>query len=95
MAVEENAKNQRYMGFHGVSARNIVDLLMERYGKIRASDLEACRKALREPIDIDRPIDVYLQRVEDVIQFSMDRNMLFTSAQIVQMAYHVINKTGL
>ena len=83
------------MGFHGVSARNIVDLLMERYGKIRASDLEACRKSVREPIDVDRPIDVYFQRVEDVIQFSMDRNMLFTSAQIVQMAYHVINKTGL
>ena len=48
-AVEETylcAKNQRYMGFHGVSAKNLVDHLMKRHDKIRASDLEVCRQAL-------------------------------------------------
>ena len=41
-AVEEtylSAKKQQYMGFHGVSTKNLVDHLMERYDKISASDL--------------------------------------------------------
>ena len=40
---------------------------MERYGKIWASYLEACIQALPEPIEVDRPIDVYFQRAEDTI----------------------------
>ena len=36
-----SAKKHRYMRFHGVSAKNLMDHLMERYGKIWASDLEA------------------------------------------------------
>ena len=44
------AKKQRHMGFHGISAKNLVDHLMEKYRNIWASDLEACRQALAEPI---------------------------------------------
>ena len=43
---------------------------MERYGNVCVSYFEACRQALEEPIEVDRPIDVYFQRVEDAIQFS-------------------------
>ena len=47
------------MGFHGVSAKNLVDHLMERYGKMWASDLKAFRQALVEPIEVNRTINVY------------------------------------
>ena len=67
---------------------------MERYGKIWASDLKACRQALAEPIEVDRSIDVYFQRVEDAIQFAQDGKTPFTPAQIVQTEYHAINMTG-
>ena len=46
------------MGFNGVSANNFVEHLMERYGKIRVSDLEAYRQALADPIEVDHFIDV-------------------------------------
>ena len=69
--------------------------MMERYGKIRASDNEACKQALAEPIELDRPIDIYFQRVEDAIQFTQDGKTPFIPAQIVQTSYHTINKTGL
>ena len=68
---------------------------MERYGKIHALNLEACRQALADPIEVDRPIDLYLQRLEDAIQFSQDGKTLFTPEKIVQTAYHAVNKTGL
>ena len=54
-AVEEtylSAKKQRYMEFHGVFSKNLVDHMVERYGNICVSDLEACRQALTEPIDM-------------------------------------------
>ena len=71
------------MGFHGVSAKNLVGHLMKRYGKIGASDLEDCRQVLEEPIEVDCPIDVYFQWVEDAIHFAQDGKMPFTPAKIV------------
>ena len=76
------------MGFHGFSAKSLVDHLMDRYGNIITSDLEAYRQALAEKIEVDRPIDVYLQRLEDAIQSTQVGNMLFTPAHIVQKTYH-------
>ena len=49
------------MGFHGVFANNLVGHLMERYGKICATDLEDRSQVLEEPIEVDHPIDVYFQ----------------------------------
>ena len=77
------SEKQRYMGFHGVSTKNLVDHLIEMYSKIRASDLEACRQALAEPIEVDLSIDVYSQRLEDAIQFEKDVKTLCTPAKIV------------
>ena len=82
------------MGFHSVSTKNLVDNLMERYGKICASELEAWRKALEDPIDVDLPIDVYFQQVEDAIQFAQVGKTPFTPEKNVQTVYHAVNKTG-
>ena len=56
VVVEETylyAKNQRYMWLYGVSSKILVDNLMEKSGKTHALDLEACRKVLAEPIEVD------------------------------------------
>ena len=90
-----SAKTQRYMGFHIISAKKLVGHLMERYKEIRTSDLEACGQALAEPIEVDLTIDIYLQQVEDIIQFSQDGKTPFTSAQTAQTSYHAIKNTGI
>ena len=97
-SVEEKkiyTKKQRYMGFHGVSAKILVDHFMERYGKICVSDLEAYRQALAEPIELDRLINLYFQRLEDGIQFSQDGNTPLTPAHIVHKANHSVKNTGI
>ena len=68
---------------------------MERYGKISASDLEACSQALVKPIEVDRLIDVYFQQAKDAIQLTQDRKTPFTLAQIAQTEYHALNKKGM
>ena len=94
-AIEEthlSAKKQCYMGFKGVSAKSLVYHLMERYGKILTSDIETCRQALAEPIEVDRPINLYFQQVENSIQFVHYSKTPLTPAHIVQTAYHAVNK---
>ena len=59
------------------------------------SDLEACRQALEEPIEVVRPIDAYFQWVEDAIQFAQFDKTPFTLEQIVQTEYHAAKNTGL
>ena len=66
------------MGFHSFSTKNLVGHLMERYGNNCASDLEDCRQAMEEPIEVDCPIDVYFQWVEDAIQFIQGRKTPLT-----------------
>ena len=83
------------MGFHGVSANKLMEHTMERYGKTRASYLKTCRQALMASIEVDLLLDVYFQRVEDVIQFAQDGKMPLTPTQIVQTAYHAVNKTDI
>ena len=72
-----------------------MDHLMERYRRIRALYLEACRQDLAEPIELDLPIDVYLQQVKYAIKFAQDGKTPFNQSQMVQTAYHAVNKTGI
>ena len=60
------------MGFHSIFAKSIVDYLIERYRKIYALDLEACRQALEDPIEVNHLINVYPQWVEDSIHLAQD-----------------------
>ena len=68
---------------------------MEIYGNICASNLKDFRQSLSETIKVDCPIDVYFQQVEDTIQIAQDGKKPFAQEQIVQTAYHSVNKTGL
>ena len=52
-------------------------------------------QALVEPIEVDRPINVYFQQLWYAIQLNQNVNTPFTPAQIVQAAYHAINKAVL
>ena len=81
------------MGFHGVSAKSLMYHLMDNYRNISASDLEECKQALEEPIEVDQPIDIYFQQVKDTKQFDQYRKTQFTLVQIVQTEYHAVNKT--
>ena len=65
-AVEEKyltAKKRRYMGLQSDMEKDLMGYCMKRYGKILASNIEACIQALVEPIEVDHPIDVYFHPV--------------------------------
>jgi hypothetical protein len=85
----------QYTGYLGVTPRDLVDHLLERYGRITAADIANCRTKTEAPMDTTRPIDIYFQTIDDCVQFATDGQVPFTANQIVQTSYHTVSKSGL
>jgi hypothetical protein len=80
----------KYTGYLGVTARDLIDHLLDRCGKITPADIAACKQRINEPIDASQPIDVYFQKIDDCIQYADDGQVAFTTDQIIQATYHAI-----
>jgi hypothetical protein len=89
------ALRNRYTGYMGVTPRDLLDHLLERYGRITASNIANCRTKMEAPMDVTQPIDIYFQTIDDCVQFATDGQVPFTPTQIVQTAYHAISKSGI
>ena len=48
----------KYTGYLGITARDLLDRLLDRYGKITPADVKECKKQMNEPIDARQPIDI-------------------------------------
>lgn len=84
----------KYTGYMGVTARDLIDHLLDRYGKITPADIEACKQRMNEPIDSSQPIDAYYQKIDDCIQYAVDGQVAFTPGQILQTVYHAVSTSG-
>ena len=84
----------KYTGYLGVNTRDLLDHLIDRYGKITPADLEANKMRMNEPIDATQTIDVFFKRIDDCIQYADDGEVPFTPEQILQTAYHAMSTSG-
>ena len=89
-----NALRNKYTGYLGVTTRDLIDHLLDRYGKITPADIEDCKQRLQAPLDSTQPIDIYFQRIDDSVQYAADGKVAFTNEQILQTAYHAISTSG-
>ena len=97
-AVDEvylHEKSDKYTGYLGVSSQELIDHLLDRYGKISSADLENNKDRMAEPYDPSQPIDAYFKRIDDAVQYAIDGKHKFSDEQILQTAYHAINSAGL
>ena len=84
----------KYTGYLGVTPMDLLDHLLDRYGKITPADIEHCKKMMQDPIDSSQPIDVYFKRIDDSVQYAADGQVAFTTGQILQTTYHAVSATG-
>jgi hypothetical protein len=89
-----NELRNKYTGYLGVSTRDLLDHLLDRYGKISPIDIENNKNTMDEPIDTTQPIDVYFKTIDDCVQFAADAHVPYTEGQILQTTYHALAKTG-
>jgi hypothetical protein len=79
----------------GVTPRDLLDHLLERYGRITASDIANCRTKMEAPMDVTQPIDIYFQTIDNSIQFTTHGQVPFTPTQVVKTAYHAVSQSGI
>ena len=74
----------KYTGYLGISTRDLIDHLLDRYGKITPADIAACKRRMNDPIDSTQPIDIYFRKIDDCVQYAADGQVAFTPDQILQ-----------
>eukprot|EP00957_Ditylum_brightwellii_P100456 7657688-Ditylum_brightwellii.AAC.1 len=87
VTVEETIKNiivaavyEAYLGelqdeyteYLGVSARDMLDHLLDRYGKITPSDIINNDENMKQPMNISQPISMYFNCINDCITYATD-----------------------
>lgn len=87
--------NNPYTGYMQLTAKNILDWLLQRYGKISAADLQDNKTRFNEPIDTSQPVSVYFKKMDEAVQFASDGNTPFNDNDIVETAYFAFQQTGL
>ena len=88
-------KKDRYTGFLHQTTRDLLDHLMQRYGKITPLAIKNNKTKMEEPLDTSQPIDVYFQRIDDCLQFAADAESPFSAQQTLETAYYALSASGL
>ena len=88
-------KRNRYTGFHQVSTKDLLEHLMQRYGKITPLACKQNKTRFEEPLDTSQPIDVYFRRIDDCLQFAVDAKSPFSMQQTLETVYYAISASGL
>jgi hypothetical protein len=84
----------KYTGYFGVTSRDLLNHLLDRYGNLTPANIEECKRKMNEPIDSTKLIDVFFQRVDECIQYAVDGRVAFLAKQILQTTYHAVSTSG-
>eukprot|EP00957_Ditylum_brightwellii_P138457 10553750-Ditylum_brightwellii.AAC.1 len=85
-AIEDNFLRQlqhKYSAYLAVTSRDVLDHLMDMYGKIKPADLVENGIHYTNPMDISQRIDAYFARIDDCIRFASDGKTPYTAQQIL------------
>lgn len=94
-AIYVSAVRNKYTAYLSVSVRQIIDHLLNRYGKITARDLHSNTLHLQEPIETSLPLDHYFKRIEDCVEYAIDGKDPIPAKTVLNTAYHGLNITGM
>ena len=81
--------NNNYTGFLRVICHNLLNNLLNRYGKITNADLKTNNQRMNQRIDLFLTIDKYYKRIDDCIEYANDGKTPFMTSQVFQKAYWV------
>ena len=88
-------RENRYTGFLHATTRDLLDHLMQRYGKITPLAIKNNKTRMEEPLDTSQPVEVYFQRIDDCLQFSADAESPFSAQQTLEIEYYAVSASGL
>ena len=70
----------------GSLTRDIMNHLMDEYGKSTVADIDMKKKDCQEPLNTLQPIYVFFKIINDREKYASKANNLFNLTQVLQMA---------
>jgi hypothetical protein len=84
-----------YVGMGTRTPLQILAHLYTNYAKITTADLEANDRAMKQPCDVNQPIEVMYQQIEDAIEFAAAGQTPYSPEQVLSIAYQLVFRTGI
>ena len=85
----------KYVGYLNVSTRDILNHLYSDYARISAADLQNNDVSLKTAYDTNQPIKILFDQVENALNYAAAGNTLYSPAQVVATAFHLLFATGM
>jgi hypothetical protein len=84
-----------YVGLGTRTPLQILAHLYTNYAKITPADLEANNRAMKTPCDVNQPIEVMYQQIEEAIEFASAGQTPYSPEQVLSIAYQLVFRTGI
>jgi hypothetical protein len=85
----------KYIGYANVTTLQMITHLYTSYAKISESDLEENDARMKADYDVNQPIEVLIDQIDDAVDMAAAGKTPYTPEQVVTIAYTLIFKTGL
>jgi hypothetical protein len=86
--------NDNMVGYASISARDMLDHLLETYGNIRAKDSEINFEHMRRAWDPHQPVETLFKQIHDCSDYSEAGGFLIGPLQQIHVGYAKIFATG-
>jgi hypothetical protein len=82
----------------GIGTRTPLELLAHlytNYATITPVDLDDNDRAMKQPCDVNQPIEVLYKQIEDAINFAVTGQTPYSPAQVLNVTYQLVFRTGI
>ena len=78
-----------------VTPLQILWHLYTQYANITAADLAASDTTMKNPYDVNLPIDNLFKQIQLAVEFTTTGNTPYSPAQVLAVAYQLVFQTGI
>jgi hypothetical protein len=82
-----------YVGLGTQTPLQILAHLYTNYAKITPADLDANDRAMKQPCDVNQPIELMYQQIKDAIEFAAAGQSPYSPDQVLNIAYQLVFRT--
>ena len=85
----------QHIGFANVSTLDLLQHLLQAYGRITEHALSTNDTKFKTPMDPSQPFESFITQLEDSIEYAAAGNAPYTTPQVLTTAYTLVFNTGI
>ena len=85
----------KYIGYANITTLQMLTQIYSTYAKISEGDLEEKYKHMRSDYNVNQPMEVLIEQIDDDVDMAAAANNLYSDEQVVTATYNLVFKTGM